>query len=423
MKRHERGAMLISLALVFALVGILFGLGRLLAYKYQVERRVNRMYQLEKVLAVRSMENLIRYTGKPILANDPDGTELYNIYTNSFFSFNSGEMLTCIATPTPYREYQNLSYTNFYGTWIRNCGTAGIVDMDSLDANVARFYVPFAESNIVYRGALIRSLKDSWLNTELGYIYALDVQDGDRKTGFDKIRLYLVGASDSLEQADAFDMNYEPELKSHSWVMMELMYDVSGTVESPVTNTVRKLYVYRHADAKELLVSSDIFANNTKAKTADSIMHRGGLLLSGPNMVGFAISAGGSYAFSYPAVNMVQLGLNTNDFNNVWVVIENRFAKREQVEAPPINGTNVFQVTVDKFTVKQPTTYTLSVYNNKLNNTTPVQSTYDRQVATWIFQTEFPDTGGGILGKQCLLDTVGKEPSSLKRERRGLEAQ
>jgi len=342
------------------------------------------------------------------------------VYTNSYFSVNSNERLKCVVTPTPYKEYQDMSVTNFYGTWIRNCGSAGIVEMtasDTHDGNVARFSVPVAKTNVLYKGALIRNLKDSWLNNTLGYLYTLDVEAGDLTAGFSKIRLYLVGAPDSLEQAADFNINYEVELKKHSWVMMELLYEVSGKANKPVINTVRNLYLWRPEFSQWMPVAPDMLSGNPEGKASDLITNPGGLLLSGPNMAGFATSSSGDYAFSYPAIVLSKYGLDTNEFKNIWVVIENEFAKLEVVEAPPIKGKNVFLVTVDTFSVKQPTTYSLSVYNDAL--TTPPQ------VATWIFQTAFSDRNGEHFqtGKQCLLDTVGKEPCSLKRERQGLEAQ
>jgi len=55
----KRGYMLVAV-LIVAAVGLLFGAGALLTYRFQTERRIERQHELEKLYAVRSALNLLR---------------------------------------------------------------------------------------------------------------------------------------------------------------------------------------------------------------------------------------------------------------------------------------------------------------------------------------------------------------------------
>lgn len=426
-QNEQCGAMFIALALLFALVGILFGLGRLKAHEYQVARRFERTYQVEKMLAVRNMEALVRTTGKPIKADNVDDSLFYNFYTNEWVSANSGETLVCTAIPTPFKEYQSMNPTNFYKIWrwIYQ-GDPAEVDIQSEDGSmrpgvktaVAIFSVNQAVSNVLYRGAMIQNTGDSWLKNPFGYLYSLDVQSAEPKLGFGRIFLYLVGAENSVAQGVRFESNYEVEKNKHSWIRMELMRSSTADLTATNANACRNLAIHRGGGSSITEGWTNILAYDPIAYTADALVHAGGLLLSRNKMVGFGSSSTEDLLFSYPAVDLNQY-VNTNDFANVWVFIENEFARYEDVEKLD-GGTNDFAVLVDKFTIKEPTTYTISVYNKKIEPLVNTNKTIaERQIATWCFQTHFPDSGAGKQGKQLLIDTYGVEPVSLWRERRG----
>jgi len=62
-----RGGALILTVLLVAAIGILFGFGRLLAFRYQCEQRFDRQRELEKVMATRSVLNyILRSTGNTL---------------------------------------------------------------------------------------------------------------------------------------------------------------------------------------------------------------------------------------------------------------------------------------------------------------------------------------------------------------------
>lgn len=63
--RSRNGFILITVLIVTA-VGLLFGAGALLLFKYQCQLRIDRQHELEKVYAVRSALNYVRkYPGEP----------------------------------------------------------------------------------------------------------------------------------------------------------------------------------------------------------------------------------------------------------------------------------------------------------------------------------------------------------------------
>ena len=85
--RMRRGAMLVTVLIITA-VGLLFGAGALLLFKYQSQMRVDRQHELEKVYAVRSVLNYIKRNGH----NIPGGSTFV-------FSTRSDRELRVIAKP------------------------------------------------------------------------------------------------------------------------------------------------------------------------------------------------------------------------------------------------------------------------------------------------------------------------------------
>ena len=57
---HGRGGFILVTVLVITAVGLLFGAGALLLFRFQCQRRIDRQHELEKVYAVRSALNYIR---------------------------------------------------------------------------------------------------------------------------------------------------------------------------------------------------------------------------------------------------------------------------------------------------------------------------------------------------------------------------
>ncbi len=101
----------------------------------------------------------------------------------------------------------------------------------------------------------------------------------------------------------------------------------------------------------------------------------------------------------------------TNDFMRSTLVIEHVFQT---------NMLGKLNVTVNSLIVKEPSTYAISVYNSNLGND---PACMEKGIMTWIFQTQYPNAAAGRQGRQCVLDTFGREASSLKEERKGGWAQ
>lgn len=96
--RMRRGAMLVTVLIITA-VGLLFGAGALLLFKYQSQMRVDRQHELEKVYAVRSVLNYIKRSGNTI-----------NREGSTFESFTrSGRELRVIAKPVKriFPDFEN----------------------------------------------------------------------------------------------------------------------------------------------------------------------------------------------------------------------------------------------------------------------------------------------------------------------------
>lgn len=79
----HRGFMLIAV-LVVTSIGLLFGAGALLLFRYQCEKRIDRQHELEKLYAVRSMLNYLRTAASDI---PPEG-QTFNYHTRSLHNID-----------------------------------------------------------------------------------------------------------------------------------------------------------------------------------------------------------------------------------------------------------------------------------------------------------------------------------------------
>lgn len=402
-KEGRSGGILIALALFFAVIGILFGLGRLKAHEFQVTRRIDRTYQIEKILATRSLEAVIRTTAQP--EEDEGEKQIFPWYTNRCFSWNSGEAFICAATPTPYKEYQNMDPANFDETWgvyphsIKDKVKIFPVVTNSLP--FARFQVDEPKSNVVYTGVIFKNMNDSWLYSDFGYLYSFRWKNGNE---FGKMRMYLVGSDDETAFQD--NKQYANRLSQCSWIQLEL--------DSNSRETLRchKGISGEGGGVTSIVTIVSFLKDGGFTNCVDSTEHETGLLLSQDYLVAYMRDASKSMYFS----ERLQLSpyIQTNDFKNVWIVLEHEFETFDHVvERNPTTPPEELHVLLKSFSVKAPVTYELSVCNKKSEGVGPT-------VMTWLFQTQQPNEDGSKKGKQCLLDTFGTEPVSLKRERRGL---
>lgn len=402
----ENGGALIAVALFFATIGILFGLGRLKSYEYQVGRRIERQYQVEKMLTARSAFTLIKCECAP------DGSDLgFPSYSNLLFkSQNSDETLGCRVIPTPVVDRQEMKAEDFKfndpvsGVWDKydTNGVTVTAGVKPSDATITR--VEFSKknpaTNTVYKCAIFKKVERFWLESDFGYMYRIHVQEAG--TGFDKMRLYLVGAGNNTSDDFITERNYLGRIQSLPSIMMEL----SGTTNL----SVRTLRI--NNGFGQIRYADEPFLSGDKQK-ADKLTHGGGFLLSGKYMVGFGEGPppndrghSKEYAdlhFSDERVDLSQV-MDISAFSNSWIVVENEFVTNQSA--------SLFFASVDSFVMREPTTYTLSVHNEKKN-----AGESGAELNSWVFQTEYPILGTTKFGKQCILDTFGGEVSSLRRDR------
>ena len=406
---HQNGAALIALALLFALVGILFGLGRLKAYEYQVARRVNRQYQIEKMLVTRSALALVKYECAP----DCSAAGL-PAYTNLIYrSPQSGVTLTCDVTPVPIlpdaSAWNTCCLSN--GSVVAENATVTLTGASAGHGPAAAFAVACAASNTLYTCALFKPAERYWRQSTFGYLYRLQMASGGADTGFDKLRLYLVGTAPGAVMTAA---NYVSLMATCPSIMMEL------SLENGTTNALRTLRVNNDHGAVQVPFPDAPFLTGA-AQQADALTHGGGFQLSAAALVGFGEGASpphcvanNEYAdlnFSTNRINLSPLIdlsplVDSGSFSSAWIVIENQFATN--LPGQPLS------VSVSPFIMREPQTYAISVYASALathTNRTP-------RLMTWVFQTKFPVPGAA--GLQCVLDTFGVEPASLRNERKGL---
>lgn len=404
----ENGGALIAVALFFAVIGILFGMGRLKSYEYQVERRINRQYQIEKMLTARAALTLIKCECAP------DGSDLgFPSYSNLVFkSLNSEETLTCNVIPTPVVDRQEMNADDFKfndpisGVWDKydTNGVKVTAGVKPSDATITRaeFSKKSPALNTVYRCAIFKKAEQFWMESDFGFMYRLHLQEAG--TGFNKLRLYLVGAGNNESGDFITERNYVSRLQTLPSIMMEL---------SGATNVaVRTLRI--NNGFGQIRYADEPFLSGDKQK-ADNVTHGGGFLLSGKYMVGFGEGPppndqghSKEYAdlhFSDERVDLSQV-IDISSFSNSWIVVENEFVTNQTA--------SLFFSAVDSFVMREPTTYTLSIHNVKKE-----QSDLASEVNSWVFQTEYPILGQAIpkVGKQCILDTFGGESSSLRRDR------
>jgi hypothetical protein len=333
---------------------------------------------------------------------------VYPVFSNYYGTAASGERFLCHAVPTEYRERQH-SFTT-WGVYPASC--LDPLKIKRTNVRHAEFFVENPASNIVYRGAIYTNTFDSWLNNERGYMYGLRLQDVKRKTGWGRTRLYLIGSD--APNAFSGGQDYRNQLNLLPWIQMEMTFPESGSVTNEEA-AIGNLHIRGKVAGEVVNEYTENRVNFPGLEGELSNAHEWGVLLSQNYLVAYTRNSAKSMFFTENRYDLTRF-VDTNDFRNVWVLIENEFATREQVE--PLLETDQLplawlSVKVQAFSIKEPTTYAISVVNTKI--TDPVRA--GSQVMTWLFQTGFPDQG--VLGRHCMLDTFGTEPVSLKKERRG----
>ncbi|MBQ6925249.1 MAG: hypothetical protein IJQ73_11460 [Kiritimatiellae bacterium] len=437
------GAALLVLVLTVALVGILMGFGRQLAHRFAVERRLNRTYQIEKMLAARdaiAIANAV--TEKMKRPTD------FRYECPSLAFGNASSRLVVGIDYIPDRDREDMVNTNNWRVFTSDSSketvdvNIGVNASDSDKEKVLEFKAAVS-TNDIYVAAAAKRAEACWLDCEFGYLYQLDLhaeggtvnEDNEEEAvspyNLGMMNLYLVGVSDSPwseknkgERICDGWANYREMMRKRPWYRMSL--SANSDPENPAQiGKSRRDFSLQYLDAYENGVVcapvglSDFLQpwrkRNPSASKTDHLKHPGGFLLSETSFCGYGSTSSGGLLFSRRG-DLVASGIMDSDaadkfleaFRESVIVIEHEFP----TNAPPPN-VHERQVTVDSFVMREPTTYAVSIYNKALED-----KDYDGKTVTWIFQTQ-PPTGEGIVGEQCILDTFGREQSNWYRERRG----
>ena len=199
---RARGGFMLVTVLVITAVGILFGAGALLLFRFQCERRIERQHELEKVYAVRSAVNYTRtcvgeiseegkdfrfcttsgrdlgLTVKPVAPVFPDSTKNHFTMENGHFEFRETQY-------DVFRDYEYgaIGVTNLLMSKMDNDGNWGLGIHDLVATNNVRWWV-----NIGMRDT------GGWLQEDYGrryYFHPTDYVEGSVSRN-DMVRLALI---------------------------------------------------------------------------------------------------------------------------------------------------------------------------------------------------------------------------------------
>ncbi len=213
---QKSGFVLVSL-LIVASVGILFGFGRLLLYRYQCQLRIQRQHELEKVFAVRSAVKWVEVQS---------GTILDTVRIKSFnFEAVPGRTLgvdVCQVTPIYPSDSTQFNITNalcFSGSWpgVSLSGEGGMhpVVSNTVDGIRALIGPGTNTAGKIGRIAVDMSGSGSWLDDTFGRRYMVDIKEINRSIGTetgDTVKLYIVPAefANDIDNAPAIGLTCRP---------------------------------------------------------------------------------------------------------------------------------------------------------------------------------------------------------------------
>lgn len=387
---------MIVLALFFATIGILFGLGRLMSYQLQVKRRIERQYEVEKVLATRS--------GLRMIDSSLLGITLKNVpcFTNTFWSGLNGAFEVS-ADPVRAILEDGLEVTE-EGAWgkIQNRSPKTPVSertMVTFETKRVTFECVNTNSPVERRCAIFRRMPLSWLDTQYGLVYYLE-PDALAQNGFGRLRLTLVGMGvESLTEG-----NLDYNLATKPSFMLETAFS-GGTV----TNSGGVVAEVASRQFRMLNPQPGIVSSRTEClnKKNDEVSQYAGFILSGSHGIAFGSDANNNMLLADNPLDFSQVDLSPFAASNTWIVIEHFF---------PANYVNTnglpptLYVYMDTFQVREPMTYRLSTYNKRYTEKIrAANSCYQPEVTTWAMVTQYGNQGEGRSQRFCILDTVGTE--------------
>ncbi len=450
------GVVLVAFVLVIAIVGVLVGLGRLKMHERAVKRRLDRTYQIEKMLATRDAL---------AIANTGLQGSSGAAFTNRFDCANFGDELEVAVEPVLPVDVQNMdklaNSSDIVWAAFSTSEDAGVEDKDvegnavtynppmgrNFDGKAFRFFGPMNTNGIAHRVGIIRAAARPWFDNEFGYLYTLrmvsaqEMSDTESNATTDdpdldlvtyhlgRLRLYLIGLSDvpgkptptwNAHDKDGLERiaaQFDDVLACRPWIRMEL--SVAG----------KSKYARRRITIHDF--QRDVFPphgrtndnwrvdviHNGEGGDRDQFPHAGGFLLSSMAFCAFGEDSRQTKLWSqrWDLTRDCEYGFDAHAFTNAFtesaLAVEHVFPTNVPAQAKWDRRT----ILVDQFVMREPTTYRIRAFNPK------VESEKGRDVVTWVFQTKEPAPDeDNVLGKQCILDTFGREPASLVLERKGI---
>lgn len=435
-KAGNSGAALMAFVLVIAVVGILLGLGRQQAHKYAVTRRLDRTYQIEKMLATRDALALADTVIERTVEVNSQGFEKID-YVERSTNDRGWNDLHVELRYIPDKDREDM---HDLGNWqVVKSHDETELDVKVANGSVADFTAPIS-TDTVYRAAIVKRAASCWQDSEFGYLYRIKLAEGKDDYNLGKLNLYLVGLSGSghwegeagteVIPSNANDsyLSYLSMLDTCPWFKMELV--AGGELTDKDGNTgrrsVRTLSI--SCDGRDAFTNADFLTGGTWGRhgmtMCDFISHGGGFLLTASAFCGFGENAEEGMRFSRRSdvVTSSDVAIADPDkflaaFKDSAIVIEHVFPTNQ-----PPNDLACRSVTVDSFRMREPATYSVAVCNKRVwekegySDKDP-EEYYDGMVTTWIFQTQRPSMG--YNAEQCILDTFGREPASFFGERHG----
>lgn len=230
----HRGFMLITVLVVTA-VGLLFGAGALLLFRYQCQRRIDRQHELEKLSAVRSALNYLRNVNDENLAfryptesnrdlgvivkpvpqifpvdsyKPPKDHPSYRHFFMERGDFPKTPVVNAWYDENLDYEYGAIGVTNLVMSNTAGSGTQGLAFTDSNATNGVRWWV-----NIGMRGT------GGWLEEDYGrrYYFYLENCVGRTSSRSDTIRLCIV--RNVTNKVDSSGLQI-PVGRQHGWPLL-----------------------------------------------------------------------------------------------------------------------------------------------------------------------------------------------------------
>ena len=250
----QNGFVLITVLIVTA-VGLLFGVGALLLFRFQCQLRIERQHELEKVYAVRSALNDIRTLTKEI----PDAGRCYRYHTigsqrdlnlivkpveaifpnlaTNHFAMERGDF----RVPDPVKSSPQNLKPGFYDlSFDYECGAEGVTNL--LVRNTSKneagyykleFYDKSAPLNVKWWINIGMSGTGGWLQDDYGRRYCVSQIDyvGAENVPKDIMRLCLIRDIENHDNTEGRQHGWPLSMKGERAIVLEIRPTFNGVGE------------------------------------------------------------------------------------------------------------------------------------------------------------------------------------------------